>query len=135
MGFTSYLGIFAIAFVVFLVIDLLWLGVIGRGIYVHFLGDFLAEDVRWGAAFLFYAIFVAGLIYFAIGPAIEAGSLGDAVLKGAIYGLVTYATYELTNYAVIEDWPGGIVPIDMAWGVVLAASVSSATYATWSRIA
>ena len=78
---------------------------------------------------VFYAIFVAGLVYFVIHPAVDEGSWSKALLVGAFFGFVTYATWDLTNLAVLKDFPLSIVPIDMAWGTFLAASVSITTYA------
>ncbi len=119
----------AIALAVFLMIDLLWLGVVARGIYAKYLGEIMLDSPRWGSALTFYTIFVGGLMYFVIAPAIEAGSLRDALVRGALFGIVTYATFDLTAHAVLRGFPGGIVPIDMAWGAFLAATVSGATFA------
>lgn len=118
----------------FLVLDLVWLGVVAEDLYDRFLGDLLAESPNVAAAFVFYAIFVAGLIYFAIAPAVAEGSARTALIRGAAFGLVTYATWDLTSLAVLDGFPVGIVPIDLAWGTFLAASVSVATYLIWSRL-
>lgn len=118
---------------VFLALDLVWLGLVAQGLYEHFLGDLLADSPNAAAAFVFYAIFVAGLVYFVIAPAVDEQSARTALVRGAAFGLVTYATWDLTNLAVIEGFPIGIVPIDMAWGTFLAAAVSTTTYLLWSR--
>lgn len=114
---------FCISFAVFLGIDLLWLGIIARPIYVHYLGDFLREKPHWPMAFLFYALFVWGLLMFVIEPAIEAKDIKQAFVKGAFFGFFTYMTYELTNFSVLKNWPIGIVPIDIAWGICLSSLV------------
>lgn len=124
----EYLIRFLVAFGAFLVIDLVWLGVVAKNLYQNQLGELMRPDTIWPAAILFYVLFLVGLIYFAINPAIEAQSLSLAVKNGALYGFFTYMTYELTNYAVIKDWPVALVVPDILWGTVLAAAVSSATY-------
>ena len=124
---------FLVTFAVFMVVDLIWLGIIAQPIYDHFIGDFLAETPQWWAAILFYILFVVGLIYFALYEALQKKSLRYAIERGTAYGFFTYMTYELTNYAVIEDWPLGLVPIDIAWGIVLSLSVSSISYKLLSK--
>jgi len=133
MSVGQYLLTTAIGFGVFLVIDLLWLGVVAPKVYDHYIGQYLAENPRWPAAIVFYALYVLGLVYFVIAPALDGGSLGQAALNGALLGGLAYATYELTNYAVIKDWPLGVVVIDIAWGVVLTSAVAATTYALASR--
>ena len=128
LDFGDYILIFLIALVVFLVIDLAWLGVVARGVYNRYLGKLTSRSPFWPAAFTFYTLFVIGLLYFAVVPAINDDSLRDAVQNGALYGFFTYVTYDLTNYAVLKGWPKEIVPIDIAWGTVLALSVSTITY-------
>lgn len=113
-----------IAFCVFLVIDLLWLGVVAQPLYGKYLDNFLAAEPNWLAAIIFYALFVVGLCYFAIVPALKESSSKLALKNGALFGFFTYMTYELTNYAVIANWPFSIVPIDIAWGAALGASVA-----------
>jgi len=134
MSLRSAVSQYFIAAVVFLALDLVWLGVVAQGLYEHFLGDLLADSPNAVAAFVFYAIFVAGLVYFVIAPAIEEESARTAVVRGAAFGFVTYATWDLTSLAVIEGFPLGIVPIDLAWGTFLAAAVSLATYHLWRRL-
>ena len=122
------LEVYAVALVLFLAIDLLWLGIVARTVYRRLLGPLLRDPPRMGVAFLFYAIFVAGLVYFAIGPGVEDGDFGTALLAGALYGFFTYATFDLTCLAVLDRYPAAIVPIDMAWGTALGASVASGTW-------
>lgn len=131
MSIGSVVGQYLLAAAVFTVVDLVWLGVVAKDLYARFLGDLLADEPNKVAAVLFYAIFIGGLVYFAIAPAVEEGSWSKALVAGAIYGFVTYATYDLTSLAVVKDFPVGIVPIDMAWGTVLAATVSTSTYHLW----
>lgn len=113
---------------VFLVVDLLWLGVVAKGLYDRLLGPFLADEINWTAALVFYALFIVGILVFAVLPALERSSGAHALLMGALFGFFTYATYELTNLATLEGWPVGIVFVDVAWGAVLTATVSLSGY-------
>ena len=88
----------------------------------------MKPNINWTAAILFYLLFIVGLVIFVISPAIEKGSWLLALLYGALFGLITYATYDLTNLATLKDWPLLVTAIDLAWGAVLAASVSIITY-------
>ena len=118
---------YVIAAMIFLVLDLSWLGRVGRPLYQSRMGHLMADPPNVPAAVAFYAIFVAGLVYFVIHPAVADGSWLRALIVGAFFGLVTYATWDLTNLAVLKDFPSSIVPIDLAWGVVLSALVSVIT--------
>jgi uncharacterized membrane protein len=135
MSLRSALGQYLVAVVVFLAIDMVWLVLVAPDLYEHFLGDLLADSPNVAAAAIFYAIFVAGLVYFVIAPAVAERSARTAMVRGAAFGFVTYATWDLTSLAVLDGFPVWIVPIDLAWGAFLAASVSTATYGLWSRFA
>jgi uncharacterized membrane protein len=134
LGRMSWVAQYVVAAVVFCVLDLVWLGTIAEDLYARHLGDLLAPSPDVAAAFVFYALFVAGLLYFVIHPAVVAGSWRRAAGAGAFFGLVTYATWDLTNLAVIRDFPAALVPVDLAWGTFLAASVSTTTYAVVQRL-
>jgi uncharacterized membrane protein len=112
----------------FLAVDLLWLGIVARDLYRTQLGHLLAPDVRWGPALLFYMIFVLGILVFAVLPGLESGSLFRSILLGGFLGLVGYAAFDLTSLALIKDFPGGIVPIDMVWGCCLSAFTAAAGF-------
>jgi uncharacterized membrane protein len=113
---------------VFGLLDALWLGRIGRSLYDERLGALLAPAFNMTAALLFYAIYVLGITYFVTVPALDAGSLLKAAVGGAFFGLVAYATWNLTNLAVLRDYPASIVPIDMAWGTAATAVTAAVTY-------
>lgn len=110
----SWISQYVVAAAVFCVLDLLWLGTIAEDLYARHLGDLLAPSPDVGAAIAFYALFIAGLCYFVIHPALSAGSWRLAAGAGAFFGLVTYATWDLTNLAVIRDFPAALVPVDLA---------------------
>jgi uncharacterized membrane protein len=119
---------FLVAFAVFMIIDLIWLGVIAAPFYRNQIGFLMAKNVNWVAAVLFYIIFIVGMVVFVIQPALTAQSLSTAILLGALFGLVTYATYDLTNLATLEGWPMTLVVVDIIWGTTLSVLVSSITY-------
>lgn len=135
----SWISQYVVAAAVFCLIDFVWLGTVARRLYDDRLGDLLADRPNVPAAVAFYAIFVAGMVWFVIHPAVDDGSWVRALAVGAFFGFVTYATWDLTNLAVLRDFPLSIVPIDLAWGTFLAASVSAVTYAVvqvlpaWAR--
>jgi uncharacterized membrane protein len=123
-----YLKIYLAALVGFLAIDMVWLTVVARGFYRKQLGFLLADQPNWWAAIAFYLLFVVGLLVFAVIPGLQAGSPRRAVLLGGFFGLITYATYDLTNQATVRNWPWLVTLADMAWGVVLSTSVSGIGY-------
>lgn len=128
MPFSKLIIGYLLTAVVFFAIDMLWLGLVAKGLYNKYLGSFLAEQVNWIAAIVFYLLFIVGIFIFAIMPAVEKDSLIKAISLGALFGFFTYATYDLTNLATLKDWPIKIVFIDIAWGAVLTASVSTSGY-------
>lgn len=129
-----FIKLYSIALPVFFAIDLFWLGVISKNFYREQIGMLMKPDVNWVAAILFYLIFIVGLVIFVIVPAMEKGSWKHALLFGALFGLVCYATYDLTNLAVAKDWPLLVTIVDLVWGAVLAASVSTITYFIATKI-
>ncbi len=124
MNIKSILLSYLLTFGVFLMVDMLWLGVVAKNLYQKYLGDFLTDKVNWTAAIIFYLIYVIGISIFAIYPAVNKDSVFHAVLMGALFGIFTYATYDLTNLATLKGWPLPIVFIDILWGAVLSAVVS-----------
>jgi uncharacterized membrane protein len=103
--------------------------VFAKGLYQRHLGYLMRPDIRWGAALLFYAVYVAALLVFVVGPAIERQSMGRAILLGAFFGFAAYSAYDLTSLALVKDFPMTIAVIDLAWGSFLSAAVCGATYA------
>lgn len=114
-------------------IDGIWLGVVANRLYKSQLGPLLLEKPNMVAAVLFYIIFVVGIVVFAVMPAVAAGDWRVALGYGALLGLVTYATYDLTNLATLKDFPVKIVIVDLIWGTVLTATVATLTYFVVSR--
>ena len=127
-AFSKMIISYLLTTLVFFVVDMLWLGLIAKNIYRKYLGALLSETVNWAAALIFYLLFIAGIFIFVIYPSIEKQSPGRAVVLGAIFGLITYATYDLTNYATLKGFPVNVVIIDLIWGTVLTTLVSISGY-------
>ena len=123
-----FIKLFFIALPVFFVIDMIWLVLIAKKFYNRHLGFLMKPDINWYAAIIFYMLFICGLVAFVISPAVEKHSLMHALLYGTLFGLITYATYDLTNLATLKDWPMLVTIVDLVWGMVLSASVSLITY-------
>ncbi len=120
--------LFLIALPVFFIIDMIWLVLVAKNFYQEQIGFLMKPDVNWLAAIIFYLLFIVGLVVFVISPAVEKNSWIHALLYGAFFGLITYATYDLTNLATLKDWPILVTVVDLIWGSVLAASVSVISY-------
>lgn len=123
-----FIKLFLIALPVFFVIDMVWLVLVAKKFYQEQIGFLMKPEINWFAAIIFYLLFIAGLVIFVISPAVEKHSWVHAILFGALFGLITYATYDLTNLATMRDWPLLVTAVDLIWGTVLAASISGITY-------
>jgi len=124
MSFKQALVLYGITLGVFFLIDMIWLGLVAKGFYRRHLGSFLSPDVRWGAALLFYLLFIAGLLVFVVRPALLRGAPFEALFFGALFGLICYATYDLSNMATLKNWPLVVTVVDLVWGTVLGGAVS-----------
>lgn len=124
----NYIKLYLATLVVFLAIDMLWLGVVARGFYQKHLGFLLAPSTNWVAAIVFYLLFIVGILIFVVLPGLRGGTFLDTLLRAALFGLITYATYDLTNLATIRNWPLGLTIVDISWGIVLTSIVSMASY-------
>jgi uncharacterized membrane protein len=129
-----YLVLYAITVGIFFAIDILWIGVIAKNLYREKLGFILSDKVNWAAAIIFYLIYIGGIIYFAVAPAIQAQSFSTAIINGVLLGMLCYATYDLTNMATIAKWPLSITIIDIIWGGFLTGSCATATYFISTKI-
>ena len=134
MNISYYLKLYVLTVPVFFVIDIVWLGVIAKGFYRRNLSFVLSTDVNWIAAITFYLIYIAGIIFFAVRPALASNTLRDAALLGSLFGFFTYATYDLTNMATIKGWPLKIVVIDILWGTCLCLLVASLSFLIAKRL-
>ena len=123
-----YAKLFSVSLITFLILDAIWLGFVARNFYAKYLETYLTENVIWLSAIIFYLIFNVGLLLFVILPSIEKNSYSILILYSLLYGLVTYATYDLTNYATIKDWPLAVTIVDIIWGMFVAFASSSAAF-------
>jgi uncharacterized membrane protein len=129
-----FIKLFFIALPVFLAIDMIWLVLVAKKFYQQQIGFLMRPDVNWAAAIVFYLLFIIGLVTFVISPAVEKQSWVHALLYGALFGLITYATYDLTNLATLKNWPLLVTIVDLIWGSVLAGSISVVTYIIAGKI-
>lgn len=125
---------YAISVPVFFVIDMIWLGVIARGFYRKALEPLLTPNINWTAAIVFYFLFLAGVLVFALLPGLEKRSLMHTLTMAALFGFIAYATYDLTNLATLRNWPLLVSIVDMIWGGFLSASTAGITYLIVTRI-
>jgi uncharacterized membrane protein len=132
MSLKNTVLLYLVTLAIFFLIDMVWLGLVAKNFYRQQLGAMLSPNVGWAAAILFYLLFIAGLQLFVIAPALapssgtftaQGGAL-QALWQGAFFGLVAYATYDLTNLATLNNWPLLVTVVDLAWGAVLGGAVS-----------
>jgi uncharacterized membrane protein len=123
-----FIKLFFVALASFFAIDMVWLVLVAKSFYQKHIGFLMRPDINWIAAIIFYLMFIAGLAIFVISPAVEKHSWIHALLFGSLFGLITYATYDLTNLATMKDWPLIVTIVDLIWGMVVSASVSVITY-------
>jgi uncharacterized membrane protein len=114
--------------VAFGLLDFVWLGFMGPRLYKPALGDMLAASPRIGPAVAFYLLYLVGLLYFAVRPALTEGGWRMALLNGAVFGLVAYATYDLTNQATLRIWPVKVTILDIAWGTAASAAAATVSF-------
>lgn len=123
-----YLKLYLATLIAFFAIDMVWLGLVARTFYRQQLGFLLSPNTNWVAAVIFYLLFILGILVFVVLPGLEADSLKTTILRAALFGLITYATYDLTNLATVKDWPLLVTVVDLAWGTVLSIAVSCAGF-------
>jgi uncharacterized membrane protein len=130
-----YIKLYFITLLAFFAIDMVWLGLVARTFYRQQLDFLLSPATNWAAAMLFYLLFILGILVFVVLPGLEDNSLKTTILRAALFGLVTYATYDLTNLATVKDWPLIVTIVDLAWGTVLSMAVSCVGFLAGKRLA
>lgn len=120
--------------VAFLAVDSVWLSSMADRFYRPLLGDKLMDGFNLAPAVVFYLIYVGGIVFFAVLPALASGGLMKAAINGLALGLVAYATYDLTNHATLRDWPVAVSVVDIAWGTFLTGISASAGYLAVSKL-
>lgn len=116
-----------LALLVFAAVDMVWLLVIARNLYKDKIGFIMADRVNVPAAVIFYLLYIAAIVFFAVEPALGKSSIGYALQAGAFFGLAAYATYDLTNLATLRDWPVSITVIDLLWGTFITGTTAAVT--------
>jgi uncharacterized membrane protein len=129
-----YIKLYFITLIAFLAIDMVWLGLVARTFYRNYLGFLMTPTTNWIAAGLFYLLFILGILVFVVVPGLQNNLLKATLLRAALFGLVTYATYDLTNLATVKNWPVLITVIDMAWGTILSVVVSFIGFMVGKRL-
>lgn len=120
-----YIKLYLATLVAFFAIDMVWLGLVARTFYRKHLGYLMAPHPNWLAAVIFYLLFILGVLVFAVLPGLEDNSLKVTLLRAALFGLISYSTYDLTNQATVKDWPVIVTVIDLAWGTFVSVAVSA----------
>jgi uncharacterized membrane protein len=123
-----YFKLYVVTFIAFCAIDMIWLGLVARTFYQKHLGFLMAPTPNWLAAIIFYLLFIVGILLFVVVPGLKENSLTTTLLRAALFGLITYSTYDLTNLATVKDWPVLVTVVDMIWGTVLSVSVSFVSF-------
>ncbi|MFN8309285.1 MAG: DUF2177 family protein [Chitinophagales bacterium] len=126
--------LFGLLLLFLLILDGLWLGLIAKNFMREKIGYLFADKPNWVAAAVFYLMYTFGILYFALQPALLAGQWQEALLKGALFGLIAYGTYDLTNLAVVKNWPVVVTVVDMCWGMVMTAIVTVIVFAISGKI-
>jgi uncharacterized membrane protein len=128
------LKLYFITLIAFLGIDSFWLGLVAPSFYRSQIGHLMADNPNLLAAGIFYLLFVYGLLMFVVEPGIRNESLWNAVMTGALFGLITYATYDLTSFATLENWSLLVTVVDMAWGTILCSLVTLVSVSVGKRL-
>ena len=108
----------------FAVLDAIWLGTVAPKFYQSQIGFIMTKTPNWLAAVLFYLLYIVGMVVFVTGPGIKADNWQQTALRGALFGLVCYATYDLTNLATLTGWPILVTVVDLCWGTFLSATTA-----------
>lgn len=125
---------YIIALIAFLCIDAIWLILIAPKFYKNQIGHLMAESPNLISALIFYLIFIVGIIFFVVNPAIEKNSIGYLLIAASLFGFISYATYDLTNLATLKDWPITVTIVDLLWGTFLSTVVSVITFYIYNWI-
>ena len=130
----EFIKLYLVSFASFIALDSVWLGVIAPKFYKANIGHLMAKNANFLAAGVFYALFMAGLVFFVVQPAVREASWQVALTRGAFFGLVTYGTFDLTSQAVLKDWPWLVTGVDLLWGAFITGAVSGVSYLIFTRL-
>lgn len=129
-----YLKLYFATTASFFAIDIIWLGLVASTFYRKYLGFLMAPTPNWSVTILFYLLYAAGILVFVVLPGLKVNSLKITLLRAALFGFITYATYDLTNLATLENWPVLLSIVDMLWGTFLCVSVSCIGFIAGKRL-
>jgi uncharacterized membrane protein len=128
IGITNYVLLYGLTVVIFFMIDLFWLGVAAKGLYARHIGGLLRENVNWAAAILFYLVYIDGIQFFVLYPALADGSgILKTAITGGLLGFFAYCTFDLTCLALLRNWSLFITVVDIMWGTFLTGTTAAAT--------
>lgn len=130
----TYIIAYIATAIVFFGLDYVWLSRVATGFYRDRMGHLLLDQPNLAAAGLFYCVYVAGIVYFAVAPALTSGTATNALIAGALLGLIAYGTYDMTNLATVKNWSVAVTVVDMAWGTVLTSASAWAGYMATLRL-
>jgi uncharacterized membrane protein len=122
------LAVYVATLVVFVGVDFIWLGRMGDAFYRPAMGGIALDDFRLGPAVAFYLLYAAGVVFFAVNPALASGDWKTALLNGLFLGLIGYGVYDLTNQATLKSWPLALTLVDLTWGTFLTGLAALAGY-------
>lgn len=128
--FAAYAG----AALAFVILDAIWLGTVAKSFYFTQLAGLLRDKPDLGVAAVFYVIYIAGIVYFAVTPALHGGGMTKALMNGALLGFLAYATYDATNLATLKGYPAAVAVVDVVWGTFLTGTAAAAGYLAASRL-
>ncbi|NKN37244.1 DUF2177 family protein [Agrobacterium sp. a22-2] len=131
---TTYILAYISTAIVFFGLDFIWLSRVATGFYKSRIGDLMLAQPNLVAAGLFYFFYIAGIVYFAVAPALSGGNWVSALVSGAILGFIAYGTYDMTNLSTLKNWSLSVSVVDMAWGTVLTGLAATAGYLVTSRL-
>jgi uncharacterized membrane protein len=127
----AYIG----AAIAFVILDAIWLGVVAKNFYFTQLAGLLRDKPDLGVAAVFYVIYLGGVVYFAVMPALNGGGMTKAILNGALFGFLAYLTYDATNLATLKGYPPIVAAVDVTWGTFLTATSAAFGFVAASRFA
>ncbi len=126
-------SLYVIAILTFVFIDVLWIAFVARPLYDQYMGQLLVTNFRWLPAIIFYFMFVFGIVFFVLKPAINDKNYPLTLKRALLYGLVTYGTYVLTSFAALDGFSLMIVITDVLWGITVTTLTTMITYYIFMR--
>jgi uncharacterized membrane protein len=129
----KYLPAYIATIIFMFIVDLIWLSQIAQPLYFAGIGHLMAAEPKLGYAALFYLVYIFGLMWFALRPNIAKSGVKSTFIAGAVFGFFVYASYDLTNLALLKDWPLKLSLIDMTWGTLLSGTCAAVAKLVYSR--